>query len=210
MKIIFATGNKDKVKEIREIFRDTEFDVITMKEAGFDGDIIEDGETFEENSFIKAKAVWDWMHKIDHADVKDAIVMADDSGFVVDALGGRPGVYSARYLGADADYNTKCGGILKELEELGKTKPEDRTARFVAAITAILPDGRKLSTRGTIEGVVFYKMQGENGFGYDPIHYVPELKKTTAEITMEEKNEISHRGKALRLMREELLAVLGK
>ncbi len=193
MKIIFATGNKDKLKEIKRIFEDTGYEVISMKEAGFDEDIEETGETFEENSYIKAKAIWD---------KTGGLVMADDSGFMVDYLNGAPGVYSARYLGEDADYDTKCRGIIKALEGVPKEK---RGARFVSVITAILPDGRVLTAEGALQGIVNDRMEGENGFGYDPILYIPEIGRTTAQISMDEKNAISHRGKALKLMREKLL-----
>lgn len=195
MRVIFATGNKNKLAEIREIFKDTELEVVSMKEAGFDEDIEETGETFEENSYIKAKTIWDKF---------GGYVMADDSGFMVDYLNGAPGVYSARYLGEDASYEDKCNGILTELK--GVTN-EKRGARFATVITTILPDGSKVVTTGTIEGIVYDHMQGENGFGYDPILYIPELKKTMAELTMDEKNKISHRGKALRLMREKLISM---
>ena len=197
MKLIFATGNKDKLKEIKRIFEGTQYEVISMREAGFDGDIEENGETFEENSYIKAKTIWDKF---------GGLVMADDSGFMVDYMGGAPGVYSARYLGEDADYDKKCTSILKELEGVPKEK---RGACFAAVITAILPDGRKLVSEGRLSGIVNDKLEGTNGFGYDPILYVPELGKTSAQISMDEKNAISHRGKALRKMKELLSQELG-
>ena len=193
MKIIFATGNKDKLKEIRRAFEGTEYEIVSMKDAGYDGDIEENGETFEENSYIKAKAIWDRF---------GGLVMADDSGFMVDYLNGAPGVYSARYLGEDASYEMKCKGILKEMEGVPKEK---RGAAFVSVITAILPDGKKLEAEGRLAGIVNDKMEGNNGFGYDPILFVPELGRTTAQITMDEKIVIGHRGKALKLMREKLL-----
>lgn len=194
MKIIFATGNKDKLKEIRRAFEGTEYEIVSMKDAGFDGEIEENGETFEENSYIKAKAIWDRF---------GGLVMADDSGFMVDHMNGAPGVYSARYLGEDASYEVKCGGILKALEGVPK---EGRGAAFVCVITAILPDGRKLVSEGRVSGIVHDRMEGSNGFGYDPILFVPELGRTTAQISMDEKLAIGHRGKALRAMREKLQA----
>jgi len=191
-RIIFATGNAEKVREIRMIMADTGMEVVSMKEAGIRTDIDEDGKSYEENALIKARAV---------AAYTDDIVMADDSGLEVDALGREPGIYSARYLGEDTPYSIKNADIIKRLEGV----PDDeRTARFVCAIAAVLPDGRELTTRATIEGRIGYEEKGENGFGYDPIFYVPMFGKTTAELTEEEKNKVSHRGKALELMKEEL------
>jgi len=163
-----------------------------VKEAGISIDIEEDGSTYEENALIKARAV---------AACTDAIVMADDSGLEVDALNKEPGVLSARYMGEDTPYSIKNGEIIKRLTGV---PDEERSARFVCAIAAVLPDGRELTTRATIEGRIGYEEKGANGFGYDPIFYVPEFGKTTAELTEEEKNKVSHRGKALELMKEEL------
>ena len=197
-KIIFATGNEGKMKEIREIldgltFLGEKVQILSMKEAGIDMDIIEDGTTFEENAMIKARAV--------AGAAKEAIVLADDSGLVIDYLNGEPGIYSARYLGKDTSYRVKNANLVQRLEGV---PDEKRSARFVCAIAAVLPDGRELSTRGTIEGRIGYEEKGANGFGYDPIFYVPRFDKTTAELTEEEKNQVSHRGKALQLMKEEL------
>ncbi|MBE5874640.1 MAG: XTP/dITP diphosphatase [Lachnospiraceae bacterium] len=191
-KIVFATGNAGKVKEIRMIMADLGVEVLSMKEAGISIDIEEDGSTYEENALIKARAV---------AACTDAIVMADDSGLEVDALNKEPGVLSARYMGEDTPYSIKNGEIIKRLTGV---PDEERSARFVCAIAAVLPDGRELTTRATIEGRIGYEEKGANGFGYDPIFYVPEFGKTTAELTEEEKNKVSHRGKALELMKEEL------
>ncbi|MBP3352125.1 MAG: XTP/dITP diphosphatase [Lachnospiraceae bacterium] len=191
-KIIFATGNKDKVKEIQMILADLGLEVITMKEAGISVDIEENGTTYEENAMIKARAV---------AAYTDAIVMADDSGLEIDYLNKEPGVYSARYLGEDTSYRIKNANLISRLDGV---PDEKRTARFVCAIGAVLPDGTELTTRGTIEGIIGYEEKGANGFGYDPIFYVPEFGKTTAELSEEEKNQVSHRGNALRLMKEEL------
>lgn len=203
-KIIFATGNEGKIKEIREIldgltFLGEKVQILSMKEAGIDMDIIEDGTTFEENAMIKARAV--------AGAAKEAIVLADDSGLVIDYLNGEPGIYSARYLGKDTSYRVKNANLVQRLEGV---PDEKRSARFVCAIAAVLPDGRELSTRGTIEGRIGYEEKGLNGFGFDPIFYVPEIGKYTAELSDEDKNRISHRGKALRAMREELEKELEK
>ena len=203
-KIIFATGNEGKMKEIREIldgltFLGEKVQILSMKEAGIDIDIIEDGTTFEENAMIKARAV--------AGAAKDAIVLADDSGLVIDYLNGEPGIYSARYLGKDTSYRVKNANLVQRLEGV---PDEKRSARFVCAIAAVLQDGRELSTKGTIEGRIGYEEKGLNGFGFDPIFYVPEIGKYTAELSDEDKNRISHRGKALRAMREELEKELEK
>lgn len=203
-KIIFATGNEGKMKEIREIldgltFLGEKVQILSMKEAGIDMDIIEDGTTFEENAMIKARAV--------AGAAKEAIVLADDSGLVIDYLNGEPGIYSARYLGKDTSYRVKNANLVQRLDGV---PDEKRSARFVCAIAAVLPDGRELSTRGTIEGRIGYEEKGLNGFGFDPIFYVPEIGKYTAELSDEDKNRISHRGKALRAMREELEKELEK
>ncbi len=191
-KIIFATGNKDKVKEIQMILADLGVEVVTMKDAGITIDIEENGVTYEENAMIKARAV---------AAYTDAIVMADDSGLEIDYLNKEPGVYSARYLGEDTSYRIKNANLISRLEGV----PDDkRTARFVCAIGAVFPDGTEVTTRGTIEGIIGYEEKGSNGFGYDPIFFVPKFGKTTAELSDEEKNQVSHRGNALRLMKEEL------
>lgn len=192
-KIVFATGNAGKVKEIRMILADLGMEVLSMKEAGIRLDIEEDGTTYEENALIKARAV---------AAQTDAIVMADDSGLEVDALNKEPGVYSARYLGEDTPYSIKNAEIIKRLEGL---EGEQRSARFVCAIAAVFPDKSEVTTRATIEGQIGFEEKGTNGFGYDPIFYVPEFGKTTAELTEEEKNRVSHRGKALELMKKELM-----
>lgn len=189
-KIVFATGNKDKLREIREIMADCEVEIVSMKEEGIDVDIVEDGSTFEENALIKAKAI---------AKHTDAIVLADDSGLEVDYLNKEPGVYSARYLGEDTSYDIKNKAIIDRLEGVEKEK---RTARFVCAIAAALPDGSTLVTRQTMEGYIGYEPDGENGFGYDPIFYLDEFGCSSAALSREQKNAISHRGKALRAMKE--------
>ena len=191
-KIVFATGNKGKVKEIQMILADLGLEVTTMKEEGIFVDVEENGTTYEENAMIKAREV---------AKYTDAIVMADDSGLEIDYLNKEPGIYSARYMGEDTSYRIKNNNLI---ERLTGVEDEKRTARFVCAIAAVLPDGRELTTRGVIEGRIGYEERGENGFGYDPIFYVPEVGKTTAELTEEEKNMVSHRGRALKIMKEEL------
>ena len=191
-KIVFATGNAGKVKEIQMILADMGMEVLSMKEAGISIDIEENGKTYEENAMIKASAV---------AACTDAIVMADDSGLEIDYLNKEPGIYSARYLGEDTPYSVKNANLI---ERLAGVPDEKRTARFVCAIAAVLPDGTELTTRATIEGRIDYEEKGSNGFGYDPIFYVPQFGKTTAELTEEQKNQVSHRGKALELMKEEL------
>ena len=194
MKIIFATGNENKMREIREIYSDLDYEILSMKEANVDIDIVEDGKSFEENALIKAKAVAS-------AYDGEAIVFADDSGLEVDYLGGEPGIYSARYMGEDTSYDIKMKAIIDRLAGVPK---EDRTARFVCAIAAVFPDGREVVKRGTVEGFIIDEIRGENGFGYDPFFYVDEYGCTTAEMTPEQKNAISHRGNALRMMKEEL------
>ena len=192
-RVIFATGNEGKMREIRSILADTYPEVLSMKEAGIRAEAAENGKTYEENALIKARAV--------AAAGADGIVMADDSGLEVDFLNREPGIYSARYMGEDTSYRIKNANLIGRLEGVPEEK---RTARFVCAIAAVLPDGRELAVRAAIEGRIGYEEKGEGGFGYDPIFYVPELGKTTAELTEEEKNLVSHRGKALRLMKEEL------
>ena len=189
-KLIFATGNKDKMREIREIMAGCDVEILSMKEAGIVVDIVEDGSTFEENALIKARTV---------AEHTDAIVLADDSGLEIDALNKEPGVYSARYMGEDTSYSIKNRNLIERLEGVPK---ENRTARFVCAIGAVLPDGQELVTRQTMEGYIGWEPQGENGFGYDPIFYLDEFGCSSAALSRELKNEISHRGKALRAMRD--------
>ncbi len=188
-KIIFATSNEGKMKEIRMIMAGSGFEVLSLKEAGISVDIVEDGKTFEENAVIKVKAIRPYT---------DAIILADDSGLEVDYLGKAPGVYSARFMGEDTSYTIKNQAIIDKLEGV---EGADRSARFVCVIAASLPDGSVLTTRGTIEGVIAKTPAGAGGFGYDPIVYVPEYGMTTAELSAEAKNEVSHRGKALRAMK---------
>lgn len=197
MKIVFATGNNDKMREVRQILGGLDAEIKSMKEVGVDIDIDENGSTFEENALIKARAV---------ASVcKDSIVLADDSGLEIDYLGKEPGIYSARYLGRETSYTEKNTIIL---EKLNGVPENERTARFVCAIAACLPDGREMVVRGTMEGHIGHEIAGENGFGYDPIFFLPEYGKTSAELLPEEKNAVSHRGKALRMMEEKLREAL--
>lgn len=193
MKIIFATGNANKMREIREILGEDKYEIKSMKEAGIDCDIVEDGTTFEENSLIKARAISSY--------AKDAIILADDSGLEIDALNKEPGIYSARYMGEDTSYDIKNANLI---ERLSGVEEKDRSARFVCAVAAVFPDGTEKCVRGTIEGYIGYEPMGTNGFGYDPIFYLWDKKVSTASLSPEDKNAISHRGKALRMMKEEI------
>lgn len=188
--IILASNNKDKVKEVKEILKG--YDIISMKEAGIDVDIEENGTTFEENALIKARAIMK---------LTCQITMADDSGLEIDYLNKAPGVYSARFMGHDTSYDIKNKALIQKIEGV---KGSDRSGRFVCAIAVCFPDGREIVKRGTMEGLIAEEIKGDNGFGYDPIVYLPEYGKTSGELAPEEKNKISHRGKALALIKEEL------
>lgn len=188
--MIFATGNMGKLKEIKDILGDIGEEIISMKEAGIDIDIEENGTTFEENAIIKAKAIME---------ITGQIVLADDSGLEVDALNKEPGIYSARYMGVDTSYDIKNRNIIERLEGI---EGDDRSARFVCAIAAAFPNGEVIITRGTIEGIIAKEPAGTNGFGFDPIVYVPEYGMTTGQMEPEQKNQISHRGKALMEMKK--------
>lgn len=196
-KILFATGNENKMKEIRMILSDLGMPIQSMKEVGIDVDIVEDGSTFEENAIIKATAI---------AKMTGDIVLADDSGLEIDYLNKEPGIYSARYAGVDTSYDIKNRMLLDRLEGV---PDEKRTARFVCVIACAFPDGTVETARGTIEGIIGHEIAGKNGFGYDPIFYLPEYQCTTAELEPEKKNELSHRGKALRAMRAIMEKKLG-
>ena len=190
--IVFATQNPGKAREVAMMFADMDVCVKTLKEAGIEAAIVENGSTFMENARIKAETI---------ARHTDKIVLADDSGLVIDYLNGEPGIYSARYMGEDTSYDIKNQNILERM----KDAPEQlRSARFVCAMAAVMPDGEVIETEGVMEGIIGYEIAGENGFGYDPIFYLPEFKASSAEMTPEEKNAVSHRGKALRLMQGEL------
>ena len=197
-RIIFATGNAGKMREIRLILGDLGCEILSMKEAGADPEIVENGSSFGENAEIKARAVWQ--------ETGD-IVLADDSGLVVDYIGGEPGIYSARYMGEDTSYEIKNQNIIDRLSE---AKEEERAARFVCNIAAVLPDGSVIHTEETMEGRIAYEPAGSGGFGYDPILMLPEYGVTSAELTIEEKNRVSHRGKALKAMKQQLKRILGE
>lgn len=189
-KIVFATGNKNKVREVHEILKEMDVTVLSLKDLNIDINIEENGTTFEENSLIKARAI---------SKLTGLPTLADDSGLCVDYLNGEPGIYSARYLGKDTDYTYKNNYIIEELTGIEDNK---RSARFVCVISLVLPDGREFTEKGVMEGRIACEIKGENGFGYDPIFYLPEYKKTSAELSREEKNKISHRGKALEKMKK--------
>lgn len=192
-KIIVATGNEGKMKEIRDILQGEDIQFASLRDEQLqDVEIIEDGTTFEENAIIKARAI---------SDLTGQMVLADDSGLEVDYLDKAPGIYSARYMGEDTPYTVKNNHIIKLLQGVEGTA---RSARFVCVIACAFPDGRNITVRGVIEGQIGYEEKGENGFGYDPIFYVPEFGCTTAELPPEEKNRVSHRGKALKAMYEVL------
>lgn len=193
--IVFATGNEGKMREIRLILADLGMEILSMKDAGVNPEINENGKSFGENAEIKAMAVWK---------ETGGIVLADDSGLVVDYLGGEPGILSARYLGEDTSYAVKNQVIIDRLAE---AEGEERAARFVCNIAAVLPDGRVIHTEETMEGQIARIPAGEGGFGYDPILYLPQWNKTSAELSIEEKNQISHRGKALQAVKEKLMAL---
>lgn len=197
--IIFATGNKNKMIEIRMILADLGCKILSQKEAGIQADVVEDGQTFEENALIKATTIADIARKM--PEYKNAVVLADDSGLEIDALNKEPGIYSARYMGEDTSYDIKNQALIDRLEGV---PDEKRTARFVCAIAAALPDGSTEVVRGTMEGRIGYEITGENGFGYDPIFYLPQFGCSSAELEPEKKNELSHRGEGLRKMRKVL------
>lgn len=193
-KVIFATGNEGKMKEIRMILSDVDVTLLSLKEAGIVLDVEENGATFAENALIKARAC---------AAQTDCLVLADDSGLEIDQLNKEPGIYSARYMGEDTSYRIKNRNLI---DRLSGVPEEKRTARFVCAIAAVLPDGSEWHSEGVIEGRIGYEEKGENGFGYDPIFYVPEFGCTSAEMNAEQKNAASHRGQALKKMKELLLS----
>lgn len=197
--IIFATGNQNKMVEIRMILADLGCRILSQKEAGIQADVVENGKTFEENALIKATEIAKIARQM--PEYKNAVVLADDSGLEIDALNKEPGIYSARYMGEDTSYDIKNQALLDRLEGV---PDEKRTARFVCAIAAALPDGSTEVVRGTMEGRIGYEIAGEHGFGYDPIFYLPEYGCTSAQLEPEKKNELSHRGEGLRKMRKVL------
>ncbi len=195
-KIIFATGNEHKMVEIRMILEDLGAQILSLREAGIEADVVEDGTTFEENALIKATEVAKAAGKA--PGYEEAVILADDSGLEIDYLNKEPGIYSARYMGEDTSYDIKNQTLI---DRLAGVPDEERTARFVCAIAAVFPDGSSEVVRGTMEGIIGYRPAGENGFGYDPIFFLPEYGCTSAQLTPEKKNELSHRGEGLRKMR---------
>lgn len=200
MKILFATSNQGKMDEIRMIMKDMDAEIISLRESGIHVDIVEDGETFEENAIIKVKALKPYVDE-------ETIILADDSGLVIDALNGEPGVYSARYMGEDTSYTIKNANLIERMKGF---EGDERSARFVCVIAAYLPNGDIRTAIGYYEGVIAEEPAGCGGFGYDPILYLPERGVTSAELSAEEKNAISHRGKALTQMKEILKEYQGK
>ena len=196
MKIIFATKNAGKVKEVKLMLSELNAEILTMTEAGIDIDIDENGKTFEDNAIIKAKAVME---------ASGCVSISDDSGLERDYRGKKPGVDSARFMGEETPYEVKNAKILEMLEGVDE---KERTARFVSVIAAAFPDGKVITARGTVEGIIAYEPKGTNGFGYDPIFFYPPFGKTLSEIDVELKNSISHRGKALEAMKEKLKGLI--
>ena len=195
-KIIFATGNEHKMAEIRMILEDLGMEILSQREAGIEADVVEDGTTFEENALIKAKGIADAARRM--KGYEDAVILADDSGLEIDFLNKEPGIYSARYMGEDTSYDIKNQALLDRLDGV---EDEKRTARFVCAIAAAFPNGSSEVVRGTMEGIIGHEIIGANGFGYDPIFFLPEYGCTSAQLAPEKKNELSHRGEGLRKMR---------
>ena len=189
-RIVFATSNEGKMVEVRKVLRDLNVEIYSLSELDLNFNIEENGSTFEENAFIKASKI---------SEITGEIVIADDSGIEIDFLGKAPGVNSARFLGEETPYHIKNRYIL---DRMINARGEERSARFVCAMVCIFPNGKILRSKGTLEGYIAYESKGDNGFGYDPIFYLPQFKCTTAQMTIEEKNKISHRGKALRVMKK--------
>lgn len=195
-KIVFATGNEHKMVEIRMILADLGMEILSQREAGITADVVEDGTTFEENAQIKATEIAKVAHQM--PGLEEAIVLADDSGLEIDYLNKEPGIYSARYMGTDTPYDVKNQALI---DRLAGVPDEQRTARFVCAIAAAFPDGTCEVVRGTMEGRIGCEIAGANGFGYDPIFYLPECQCTSAQLSPEKKNELSHRGEGLKKIR---------
>jgi XTP/dITP diphosphohydrolase len=193
-KILFATTNEGKMREIRMIMADLDVEIVSLKDAGLKVDIDENGATFQDNALIKARALKSYVDG-------HTIILADDSGLEIDYINKEPGIYSARYMGEDTPYEVKNANLIERLKDASE---EERTARFVCVIAAVFPDGTECTTRGTMEGRIAHEPAGDHGFGYDPILYLPEYGMTSAQILPEEKNRISHRGKALQAMKEQL------
>lgn len=195
-RIIFATSNEGKMKEVRDILKGMDPEVLSLKDVGIDIDIDENGTTFEENAILKAETV---------CKLTGEIVLADDSGLEVDYLDKAPGIYSARFMGENTPYLVKNNYIIEQLNNVDK---EQRSARFVCVIACSFPDGNIVTRTGIVEGYIAEKASGSNGFGYDPIFYMPEYDCTTADMSIELKNQISHRAKALQAMKEVLLKLI--
>lgn len=195
MKIVAATNNKHKVKELTALFQGSDTELVTLREIGFTDEIIEDGATFLENARIKAMAV----HK-----ATGLASIADDSGLCVDALGGEPGIYSARYASEDGENSDDKRNNEKLLRNLDPVPENERTARFVSALCFIDADGTEVSAVGKCEGIITREERGEGGFGYDPLFFFPSFGKTFGELTAEEKNEVSHRANAVKILKEKL------
>ncbi len=198
MKVVLASRNKNKIKEIKQIYRSItgkELDILSLDDIGYDGEIEENGDSFEENAKIKASVPASLGY----------IGLADDSGLAVNALGGAPGIYSARYSGEDANYEKNNEKLLSELNGVS-----DRSAKFVCVFCALSPDGNILTVRGECHGVIAKELKGEGGFGYDPLFIYPPLKKTFGELSSKEKNEISHRAVALSSLIPQLSDFLSK
>lgn len=195
-KIIFASNNQNKIKEIKDIIKD--YDVISLKDAGIDIDIIESGKTFEENALIKAKTIADLIKNIPQ--LVGTIVLADDSGLEIDYLEGAPGIYSARWKPGKNDYEVNE----EVIEMLKNAKGEERAAHYTTVIACVLPNGEKMFTKDYTHGIICDEQRGTGGFAYDPIFYIPEFKCTMAEMSLEQKNAISHRGNAIKAMQEKI------
>ncbi|QCX33083.1 XTP/dITP diphosphatase [Caloramator sp. E03] len=191
-KIIIASNNRHKVEEIKNILKDYNIEILSLKDAGIELEVEENGKTFEENAYIKAKAV---------VDLTGIAAIGDDSGLEVEALNGAPGIYSARFAGEQGNYKKNNEKLLHLMKDVPLEK---RGARFVTVIALLTPEGDKIFARGEIKGIIGFEEKGCNGFGYDPLFIVPELNKTFAQLSSEEKNKISHRARALHDLKEKL------
>ena len=188
--IILATNNKSKVKEISEMMSGSDITFVSLADAGINVEVEETGTTFEENALLKAREI---------CKLSGKPTISDDSGLEIDALDGAPGIYSSRFMGEDTSYDIKNNALIEKLENVADP---DRNARFRCCMALVLPDGREFVTEGAMEGIIAREPKGINGFGYDPILFIPEYNRTSAELSSEEKNNISHRGEALRKMIE--------
>ncbi|MGN1098994.1 MAG: RdgB/HAM1 family non-canonical purine NTP pyrophosphatase [Christensenellales bacterium] len=189
-KLVIASNNSHKIQEIKAVLGDKFREIVGMKDAGLDMDIVEDGDSFYANALIKAKAV---------SEALNLPALADDSGLVVPGLSGEPGIYSARYAGEPCSDERNNAKLLRKMESL-----RDRSAKFVTVMVLIFPDGRTVSAEGAAEGRILTEPDGDNGFGYDPLFYSTELGKTFAKATMAEKNSVSHRSRALQALLKQI------